>query len=345
MKCNLRISEQSKPALPIFSLFNLWILCSAAFAVETNPTNQCLRDALATANSLVTVAELRLQCPETSDKLETEIVGATTAGAIKQRLDAEAEVLKQPFVLTAHRPNYFLPYTYNSRPNETAFRLINPDRSIDSAEAQFQVSFKFPVAQRFLEPKNDVFFAFTSRAWWQAYNKNISSPFRETDYEPELFLRHSGGPQLGPIKVAGWDLGLAHQSNGQSQPMSRSWNRVNANIALETHNLAIALRSWYRIPESGEDDDNPHLHRFLGYGDARLLYRYRSSVFSAMVRPGTEKSAFELTWSLPLWQQLRLYLVYFDGYGESLLDYNRRVRRIGIGVGLNDYLESRNHAR
>ncbi len=59
-----------------------------------------------------------------------------------------------------------------------------------------------------------------------------------------------------------------------------------------------------------------------------------------MYRPGTEKSAYELTWSLPLWQQLRLYFIYFDGYGESLLDYDHRTKRIGIGIGLNDYLDA-----
>ncbi len=63
-------------------------------------------------------------------------------------------------------------------------------------------------------------------------------------------------------------------------------------------------------------------------------------VVTAMYRPSTEKSAYELTWSLPLWQQLRLYFIYFDGYGESLLDYDHRTKRIGIGIGLNDYLDA-----
>ncbi len=318
-------------------------VCGLAIpAYAARVPDQCLLDALELADDALTVGQLRAQCPQTTDAPEPKTAHRITTGVVEQRIAAEAEVLEHSFVLTAHRPNYFLPYTYNSYPNDAAFRLVNPDRSIDSAEAQFQVSFKFPVAQQFLSPANDVFFAFTSRAWWQVYNKDISSPFRETDYEPELFLRHYGGPQLGPIKIAGWDLGLAHQSNGQSKPLSRSWNRINANLAIETGNLAVALRTWYRIPESASDDDNPHLHRYMGSGDVRFLYRYRNNVFSAMVRPGTEKGAFEFTWSLPLWQQLRLYLIYFDGYGESLQDYNHRTKRIGIGVGLNDYLETRN---
>ena len=312
-------------------------------ASAQSATEQCLLDALQSSDASASVADVRAQCtPQASQA--TEIHSDAQSGVLKQRIAAEAAIIERPFALTAHRPNYILPYTYNDRPNVDSFRLINPDAAMDNAEAQFQVSFKFPLMQKFQGPGNDLFFAFTTRAWWQVYNDNISSPFRETDYEPELIFRHYGGAALGPVKIAGWDLGVAHQSNGQSRPLSRSWNRVNANLALEAGNLALALRSWYRIPE-GAGDDNPHLHRYLGYGDIRLLYNRHNHVVSAMFRPGTDKSAFEFTWSMPLWQQLRLYLVYFDGYGENLLDYDHHSRRIGVGIGLNDYVDVGNDSR
>ncbi len=315
-------------------------LLTSAHAGVKSDEDQCLLDALMSSDESTTVSEIRRQCRSLTEARSTDARVGEARGVVSRRIAAEADILERAFVLTAHRPNYVLPYTYNSRPNEDAFRLVNPSEPMDSAEAQFQVSFKFPLAQQFMGPNNDLFFSFTSRAWWQVYNDNLSSPFRETDYEPELFIRHFGGPQMGPIKIAGWDLGLAHQSNGQSKPLSRSWNRVNANLALETGNIALALRTWYRLPESTGDDDNPHLYRYLGYGDVRVLYSRRNHVFTAMYRPGTDKSAYEFTWSMPLWQQLRLYLTYFDGYGESLLDYNHRNKRIGIGFGLNDYLDT-----
>ncbi len=275
-----------------YRLFCRLIVCVLANeAYADRPADQCLLDTLALADDKVTVGEVRAQCIATASPPTSRNANGATTGVVTERIAAEAEILERPFALTEHRPNYILPYTYNSQPNEEAFRLVNPDQSIDSAEAQLQVSFKIPLAQRLFNRSNDLFFSYTTRAWWQVYNDDISSPFRETDYEPELFLRHYGGPQLGPIKIAGWDLGLAHQSNGQSKPLSRSWNRVNANLAIETGNLAVALRTWYRIPENASDDDNPNLHRYLGYGDVRLLYRYRNNVFTAMVRPGTEKSA------------------------------------------------------
>lgn len=310
---------------------------------QNSITQQCLLSALRAADKSSTAENIRALCQTETEITASDILTNTTLGPIELRIAAEDKILERPFVLTAHHPNYVLPYTYNNQPNKEAFELIGPEQPIDSAEAQFQVSFKFPLAQHLLSAHNDLFFSFTTRAWWQLYNNDISSPFRETDYEPEIFFRHYGGPKIGPLKVGGWDVGLAHQSNGRSEPLSRSWNRINANLALETGKLAIALHSWYRIPENEKRDDNPDLYKYLGYGDIRFLYSRKNQVFTAMVRPGTKKGAAELTWSIPLWQDLRLYFIYFDGYGESLLDYNHHVQRIGIGVGLSDYLETREY--
>jgi len=47
---------------------------------------------------------------------------------------------------------------------------------------------------------------------------------------------------------------------------------------------------------------------------------------------------YEITWSYPISKVLRIYAQWFNGYGESLLDYDQRVNRWGIGLLMTDYL-------
>lgn len=70
--------------------------------------------------------------------------------------------------------------------------------------------------------RNDLLLGYTTRSWWQVYNddENVSSAFRETNYEPEVFLRHYGGPEFLGGRIAGFDIGLNHQSNGRGEAQS-----------------------------------------------------------------------------------------------------------------------------
>jgi len=184
-----------------------------------------------------------------------------------------------------------------------------------------------------------MYFAYSATAWWQAFNDELSAPFRETNYEPEFFVRSVTDTRFLGMTIAGWQLGFNHESNGRTRPMSRSWNRVlgQANVSLGD-DLAMQLRAWYRIPESTEVDDNPLIYRYSGYGDIRAVWTPNRNTFTAMVRPTTEKTNFELTWSYPISRVFRVYAQYYDGFGESLIDYDYDTRRIGVGFALNDYL-------
>ncbi len=140
------------------------------------------------------------------------------------------------------------------------------------------------------------------------------------------------------------NLGFNHQSNGRSKPLSRSWNRLVANVGLEKENFNVLLKTWYRIPEDEQGDDNPDIIRYMGYGELRFLYAHRYDDFSFMIRNNLRKEtkgAYEASWSHPVFKEkknLRFYVQFFTGYGENLIDYNHANRRIGAGVMLNDWL-------
>ena len=270
---------------------------------------------------------------------------------VLERIRREREVKDNRSVLLPHRRNYFLPLTWASQPNNVPFQAVNngADEFLDQLEAQFQLSLKVPLAEGLFSSADALYASFTVRAFWQAYNSDISSPFRETNYEPELFWM-----MPVPWKILGGDaslfaLGLSHQSNGRSQSLSRSWNRIYANLIWERNRFVFSFKPWWRIPEDEktdplqpDGDDNPDIEDFMGNFEFTTVYRNQNQEFSLMLRNNLDrddnKGAVQLDWTFPLSGRLRGYAQIFSGYGESLIDYNARIERIGIGILLSDLL-------
>ncbi|MGE0372805.1 MAG: phospholipase A [Gammaproteobacteria bacterium] len=259
---------------------------------------------------------------------------------LDKRIELEQMSQDNPFVLTSHKPTYLLPIAYNSRPNGEAVGEDGGD--LDHIEIKFQFSMKFTVWRRLFGDNGHLSLAYTQQAWWQAYNDAISSPFRETNHEPEAMLTFYTDFDVLGMRNRMMVFGFVHQSNGRTEETSRSWNRLYANFILERRNLAISLRPWYRIPESAKDDDNPDIDDYLGYGDLGLSYDNERNVYSLLLRNnlrfGDNHGAVQLDWSFPLKDRIKGYVQVFSGYGESLIDYNRSVTRLGFGIMLNDWL-------
>ena len=79
---------------------------------------------------------------------------------------------------------------------------------------------------------------------------------------------------------------------------------------------------------------------YYGYGDVRLSWAPNRHTLGLLVRPGTRKAGTELSWSYPISDRLRIYAQWWHGYGESLIDYDRKVNRFGLGIALNDWLQN-----
>lgn len=314
--------------------------------------DECLSAALESATDDTTVGELRRQCElQIEDQAIRRLNKSTDQepenNAAGRRINLESYAEHNPFVLTSHRPNYFMPFTYNSDPNESQFQV--GDGSLDNVEFQFQVSFKFRIWDNIIGDNGTLHAAYTNRSFWQAYNSDISAPFRETNHEPELMLTfHNDWEVFGFTNVTN-QLIFNHQSNGRSGTLSRSWNRIMANVVFARDNFAMSFKPWYRLSEDDKmdandpsGDDNPDITEFLGHFEWVGAYRTQQGhTLSLMARdPFTSDNngAYELSWSFPLTHQVRGYLKYFSGYGESLIDYNVKQETIGLGFQLTDWL-------
>jgi len=274
------------------------------------------------------------------------------------------------FVFWPYRPCYFLPAAYNSSPNDSTQLDVDPKAKSQANEVKFQMSFKFKIWRDVIRNEEikriikettgikgiDLWVAYTQLSFWQLYNSAFSAPFRDTNYEPEVLFNldmQQNIPGLTGTKLQFINIGFNHQSNGRAEPLSRSWNRIVANVGLEkafgsgNDNFGLLLKTWWRIPESDENDDNPDLSAYMGYGELWGTLYWKHHRFAVMLRNNLReenKGAIQLDWSIPmssihesLAKKISFYVQYFNGYGEGLLDYNTSINRISAGLILSDW--------
>jgi phospholipase A1 len=251
-----------------------------------------------------------------------------------------------------HRPNYVLPARWTSDANEAPVGGSDPGEvepsDVQSVEAKFQISFKTKLLRHLFGGPADLWFGFTQQSHFQVYNASESRPFRETDFQPEAFvvfpLRRTWGSWT--LRLIG--VGFVHQSNGQSEPLSRSWNRVYAVAGIERRSLVFHVRPWMRVDStSAESDDNPGITDLVGHMEVVAQWsppRGASARGSHILTVrgttnfdvGDHKGSLEANWFFPIHERLRAQLQVFTGYGENLLDYDHPQTTAGIGLLLFD---------
>ena len=280
------------------------------------------------------------------DALEARIANAGKGGLLDSRWELARDSKLGVFNFRAYKPVYLLPAFYTTDVNTTP-QSPNPDNTVttpqalDDVEAKFQISFKTKALENLFGDNGDVWMAYTQSSRWQVYNGDNSRPFRETNYEPEVLLVFRNGYRLGGWHGRMASIGVNHQSNGRSDPFSRSWNRVIGTVALDRENWALTLRPWWRVPD-GSEDDNPDIENYMGRGDLTLVHTRGGHELALMARHslrGGEHSrgALQFDWGFPINRTLRGHVQVFDGYGESLIDYNHRATYVGLGISLMEW--------
>lgn len=271
-----------------------------------------------------------------SDTTESEILSTNASKVRKKKKESDS------FSLQPYRQSYFMPISYNSR-RQTFDQSINSSDnntpSLDELEAKFQISFKMNLLNDVWNTNTQLVVAYTQKSFWQMYNSDLSSLFRESNYEPEIFLSKDTNIAFLGADLINVSFGLSHQSNGRSNLLSRSWNRVYANLTFQRDDLLFSFKPWKRISESVDKDDNPDIEDYLGRYEINLAYQYNKNKFTVMLRNITankHSASYQLGWLYSLNDDVSFYIEYFNGYGESLIDYNHRSKTIGFGIAVGE---------
>ncbi len=241
---------------------------------------------------------------------------------------AKAELRQAIF---AYEPTYFAldPGIGNGRPLNAKFQLSIAFRVMDHAST---------VDPGPLRP-DGLYGAFSQTSFWDLGSE--SKPFVDTSYRPEAWW-HWGLPGGAFADHLALEPGIGHESNGKSEPDSRSINH----LFIRTQG-AWDVDAWTVIAEPRfrtyiEKSDNDDIQRYRGYADLDLsLTRTDSWGLSLVGRIGSQVDRgsllVELTHPIaPLtrrWLNGFLYLQGFFGWSESLVGYDERTRQPRVLIG------------
>jgi len=247
----------------------------------------------------------------------------------KETSETIEQILASTFNLFPYKENYFFPISYDTKKRV--------DR--DKVETKFQISVKKPIFENLFKMDDTIYFGYTQTSWWQLYRD--SAPFRETNYQPEIFMTLPYG-KSGKTSLKGFKFGFLHESNGQDKPKSRSWNRLYLESYFQVGNMFLVPKVWYRLPEDSTTDDNPDIEDYLGYGDFTIIYPYKSQTFKLLLRNNLKfndenKGFAQFDWTFPFFGSKNTfgYVQLSSGYGDSLIDYNKEINRISFGISLS----------
>ncbi|VVD59375.1 Putative phospholipase A1 [Pandoraea morbifera] len=215
------------------------------------------------------------------------------------------------------------------------------------ANARFQLSFKFhilkpdnPTSKAFLD---NLYFGYTQLSIWDLEAE--SAPFRDSNYRPSLFYYvPDTGVRAGWFSSLGVAAGFEHESNGKAGADSRSINTVFVKPIFKFGNPSdyhwtIAPKLYAYV----EKNDNPDIQNYRGYMDLLVLWgKPNGWQVGATLRKGMKRNygSVDVQVTYPLGKLIPgtggyLWLGYFTGYGEDMLDYNRHSPsqvRIGYSV-------------
>jgi phospholipase A1 len=212
---------------------------------------------------------------------------------------------------------------------------LNQEINGHTADVKFQISIRQRLFNRIMPFNTLLYLTFTQKSFWNIYELAESAPFKDNNYNPSLLVVK---PVITQNKLKGVvNFAIEHESNGGDTLKSRSCNFVSlSGVYFYNANFSIQTKLWYgRLGK-----DNPDLHKYRGYG--LMAFNYRSSNdklgVGLIINPRDKFSSFntqlELSFRFDKTSNQFLFLQWYNGYGEDLLNYDKFSSMLRVGICL-----------
>lgn len=333
------------------------VLCVHTTALGQNHDDSmtaCLQEqVLLEVNNTSTVADLRETCRQLINSVPSVTRSPTLSSGIR---NATVTTQESPLVATSPvsattdntnsssypPPGFFQPYKKN-------YLIVGAMRNKDDTPAfsgnNFDMKFELGMMFSLIPNANNssgalpLHFGYSQIAWWDI--SEDSAPFQELNYNPEVFYDFAGpdrisAPDLSRMRNLLYidRLGLEHQSNGLNDERSRSWDRIYIQREFVfSEVLSFDVKLWKVL---NKDRFNENITDYLGNLQITTqvnLNNFAEIALKTLQGRETSKISYQLDITLPMsnWVNSKFFLSYYDGYGEALINYNKRSKSLRAG--------------
>ncbi len=258
-----------------------------------------------------------------SQILSTPTSGPLDADSIRRALD------NGPY-FSLYKDNYFtMGTTVNQKPSRT------------NSDVKFQVSIAQRLTKSTLPFNTYLFLFYTQKCMWNVFEESM--PMRDLNFNPgiglakHLFVKNR---YVGKLTLL-----VEHESNGRDGADSRSWNKISlaCNVFIDP-NFMIHGKAWIPIVDG---QNNKDILDYCGIYQTGFTYTTPNKRFgfalTLVKRRGWNlnyNSIWEINYRLFKKENQFLFLQYYNGYGENLLDYNKFHSRLRVGIVIKPALFS-----
>ncbi len=203
--------------------------------------------------------------------------------------------------------------------------------TVKNSNVKFQISISQRLTKSQLPFDTYLFVAYTQKNIWNVFEESL--PMQDMNFNPGIGLGHliiRKNKYIGKAYFM-----IEHESNGKDSILSRSWNKVTlATSLMISNNFELQLKAWVPIIDSGNNKD---ILTYNGLGQTALNYmtdngRLRlATIITWRKKFMRFNSQWEISYKLSRKENQFLFLQYYNGYGENLLDYNKFKSIVRIG--------------
>jgi len=202
-----------------------------------------------------------------------------------------------------------------------------------NSDVKFQISLAIRLTDTVLPWNSFLFLMYTQKTFWNVFENSL--PMHDLNFNPGIGWSK---PFFNKNRYVGkLTLLVEHESNGRDGEDSRSWNRISFyGSTIIDEWLMVHAKFWIPIIDG---ENNKDILKYCGIYQSGVVITTPNKKFNfgltLVKREGWNfnfNTIFEASWKVHEKSNLNLFLQYYNGYGESLLDYNQFHSRLRVGI-------------